>query len=176
MIAAFSITPLGVGDCALAGGGLDEGAWQRGDGAALEHAAVHRPHTALRLAAALPRWWRFRGRDREGREQLRRLLDDPRTAGADPGVRAAAQVGVAMLAAEHGDGAAELGTAQQALETYDKLSRLQKEAVVGLPADLAAAVLAVPCSPIRDGGLDCELRRKPSRRICSPAAGAKIAR
>src|SRR5439155_6788085 len=95
--------------------------------AALEHATVNRPHTALRLAAALPRWWRFRGRDREGRDQLRRLLDDPRTADADPAVRAAAQVGVAMLAAEHGDGAAELGTAQAALETYERIGDVTGE-------------------------------------------------
>jgi predicted ATPase/DNA-binding XRE family transcriptional regulator len=95
--------------------------------AALEHAGVNRPHTALRLAAALPRWWRFRGRDREGRDQLRRLLDDPRTADADPAGRAAAQVGVAMLAAEHGDGAAELATAQAALDTYVRIGDVTGE-------------------------------------------------
>ena len=52
--------------------------------AALAHSAIDDPHTALLLAANLPRWWRFRGRDAAGRQWLRRLLDDPRTADADP--------------------------------------------------------------------------------------------
>ncbi len=62
-------------------------------GAALHHAADADPPTALRLAGALTRWWRFRGRDKEGRAWLRRLLADPRNAEADPAVRAWALVG-----------------------------------------------------------------------------------
>src|SRR2546423_1450976 len=83
--------------------------------AALVWAAEHDPDTALRLAAALPRWWRFRGDDRQGRRGLRRLLDHPGTAGADPTVRAWARLGLAQLAAEHGEGAAELPELEEAL-------------------------------------------------------------
>ncbi len=53
----------------------------------LAHAATDDPLTALRLAACLTRWWRFRGRDVVGRQWLRRLLADPRTADADPLLR-----------------------------------------------------------------------------------------
>ncbi|WP_200208243.1 ATP-binding protein [Micromonospora coerulea] len=86
--------------------------------AALAHAAVDDPVTALRLAAALPRWWRFRGRDVSGRRWLRRLLADPRTAEADPVLRAWALLGVARLAAEHGAGAEELPAARAALAVF----------------------------------------------------------
>jgi predicted ATPase len=86
--------------------------------AALQHAADAEPETALRLAAALTRWWRFRGRDSEGRAWLRRLLADPRNNQADPTVRASAQLGAATLAIEHGEGLAELAAARQALETF----------------------------------------------------------
>ncbi|MEV4350867.1 helix-turn-helix domain-containing protein, partial [Actinoplanes sp. NPDC049596] len=52
-------------------------------GTALAFAAGEDPHTALRIAAALPRWWRFRGRDVTGH---RRLLSHqrPGSAGAGP--------------------------------------------------------------------------------------------
>jgi predicted ATPase/transcriptional regulator with XRE-family HTH domain len=90
-------------------------------GAALSFAAGEDPHTALRIAAALPRWWRFRGRDVPGRQWLRRLLDDPRTADADPAVRAWAKVGLAQLALEHGAGAEELGSAEAALADFERL-------------------------------------------------------
>ncbi|MFC4149199.1 ATP-binding protein [Micromonospora mangrovi] len=86
--------------------------------AALTHAAVDEPVTALRLAAALPRWWRLRGRDVSGRQWLRRLLADPRTADADPVLRAWASLGVARLAAEHGAGAQELPAARAALAAF----------------------------------------------------------
>jgi predicted ATPase/DNA-binding XRE family transcriptional regulator len=86
--------------------------------AALVWAAEHDPHTALRLASVLPRWWRFRGHDRQGREWLRVLLDHPGTADAEPTVRAWAGLGLAMLAAEHGEGAAELAEVEAALETF----------------------------------------------------------
>ncbi|MFK3982632.1 ATP-binding protein [Micromonospora sp. NPDC050397] len=86
--------------------------------AALAHAATDDPHTALRLAAGLARWWRFRGRDVAGRQWLRRLLDDPRTAQADPAVRAWARVGVAQLAAAHGAGPQELASARAALDWF----------------------------------------------------------
>jgi predicted ATPase/transcriptional regulator with XRE-family HTH domain len=86
--------------------------------AALTHAAVDDPVTALRLAAALPRWWRLRGRDVSGRQWLRRLLADPRTARAEPVLRAWALLGVARLAAEHGAGAEELPAVRSALAVF----------------------------------------------------------
>lgn len=86
--------------------------------AALAAAAADDPVAALLLASRLPRWWRFRGRDRLGRRWLGALLRDPRTAGAPPAVRAWAQVGVARLAAEHGDGLAELAGVEAALATF----------------------------------------------------------
>lgn len=87
---------------------------------ALAHSATDDPHTGLTLAAGLARWWRFRGRDVAGRQWLRRLLDDPRTADADPLVRAWAQVGVAQLAQEHGAGQEELPTARTALAEFQR--------------------------------------------------------
>nr|WP_205861221.1 helix-turn-helix domain-containing protein [Planosporangium flavigriseum] len=89
--------------------------------AALHHAADADPPTALALAGALTRWWRFRGRDAEGRAWLRRLLADPRSTGADPAVRARAQLGAATLALTHGEGLAELAGARRALETFTGL-------------------------------------------------------
>lgn len=84
-------------------------------GAALAFAASEDPRTALRLAAALPRWWRFRGRNVTGRQWLRRLLDDPRTASADPVVRAWAKIGLAQLAARPSPALwAKIGLAQPA--------------------------------------------------------------
>jgi predicted ATPase/DNA-binding XRE family transcriptional regulator len=95
--------------------------------AALAYSANDDPHTALRLAAGLPRWWRFRGRDVPGRQWLRRLLDDPRTADADPIVRAWAGVGVGQLAAEHGGGAEELPVAEAALAEFQRAGDLTGE-------------------------------------------------
>ena len=113
----------------LIGAGLSDAASRldavTGDlGAALTFAATEDPHTALRLAAALPRWWRFRGRDVSGRQWLRRLLDDPRTADADPAVRAWAGIGLAQLALEHGAGAEEIGAATAALAAFERLGRI----------------------------------------------------
>ncbi len=88
--------------------------------AALAWSAEHEPQTALRLAGALARWWRFRGHDRQGRDWLRRLLDDPRTTQAEPAVRAWAQVGVAQLAAEHGAGLDALSEAEAALAAFSR--------------------------------------------------------
>ncbi len=88
--------------------------------AALVWSAEHDPHTALRLAIVLPRWWRFRGHDRLGREWLRRLLDDPATADAEPTVRAWAEVGLAQLAGEHGERLAELPAVKAALATFQR--------------------------------------------------------
>jgi predicted ATPase/DNA-binding XRE family transcriptional regulator len=90
-------------------------------GSALAFAAGEDPHIALRLAVALPRWWRFRGRDVSGRQWLRRLLDDPRTADADPAIRAWAKVGLAQLALEHGAGADEIGAALAAVAEFERL-------------------------------------------------------
>jgi predicted ATPase/transcriptional regulator with XRE-family HTH domain len=106
--------------------------------AALNHAANDDPPTALRLAASLPRWWRFRGRDVAGRRWLRRLLDDPRTAGADPMVRAWAMVGLARLAHEHGAGAEERPAVEAALAEFRRLDDLTGELV-------ARRVLSVVC-------------------------------
>ncbi|GIJ79557.1 hypothetical protein Xph01_39890 [Micromonospora phaseoli] len=107
---------------------------------ALAYAAVDDPLTALRLAASLPRWWRLRGRDVLGRHWLLRLLADPRTADADPAVRAWASVGVAMLAAEHGAAAAEVPTARTALAEFRRLGDVpgELEARTVLGALLAA--------------------------------------
>ncbi|RZU72485.1 putative ATPase [Micromonospora kangleipakensis] len=95
--------------------------------AALAHAAVDDAVTALRLAAALPRWWRFRGRDVSGRRWLHRLLADPRTADADPVLRAWALLGVAQLAAEHGAGTEELPAARAALEVFRDVGEVTGE-------------------------------------------------
>lgn len=92
--------------------------------AALAHTTVHAPLTALSLAAALPRWWRFRGRDREGREIIRRLLDSPETAAASAAERAWAQLGASLLAGEHGEALAELPSATEALATFARLEDL----------------------------------------------------
>ncbi|MEW1584002.1 helix-turn-helix domain-containing protein [Micromonospora vinacea] len=101
----------------------------------LAHAATDDPLTALRLAACLTRWWRFRGRDVVGRQWLRRLLADPRTADADPVLRGWAALGVARLAAEHGAGAEELSTARAALDTFrqagDVTGELEARNVLG---------------------------------------------
>ncbi|MEV4712162.1 helix-turn-helix domain-containing protein [Micromonospora sp. NPDC049374] len=94
---------------------------------ALAYAAVDDPLTALRLAVSLPRWWRLRGRDVVGRQWLLRLLADPRTADADPALRAWASVGVAMLAGEHGAAAAELPTARAALAEFRRLGDVPGE-------------------------------------------------
>jgi predicted ATPase/transcriptional regulator with XRE-family HTH domain len=95
--------------------------------AALSHAANDDPHTALRLACQLPRWWRLRGRDLPGRRWLRRLLNDPRTADAEPALRAWAQVGLAQLANEHGEGEAERGAIESALVEFRRLGDLSGE-------------------------------------------------
>ncbi|MEV4498827.1 helix-turn-helix domain-containing protein [Micromonospora arborensis] len=101
----------------------------------LVHAATDDPLIALRLAACLTRWWRFRGRDVAGRRWLRRLLADPRTADADPVLRGWAALGVARLAAEHGAGAEELPTARAALDVFrqagDVTGELEARNVLG---------------------------------------------
>jgi len=86
--------------------------------AALVWAAEHDPATALCLASKLPRWWRLRGHDREGRDWLRRLLDHPGTAEARPKVRAWARLGLALLATEHGEGLIELPELEAALAAF----------------------------------------------------------
>ncbi|GGO06668.1 hypothetical protein GCM10011576_10640 [Micromonospora parathelypteridis] len=101
----------------------------------LVHAATDDPLIALRLAACLTRWWRFRGRDVAGRQWLRRLLADPRTADADPVLRGWAALGVARLAAEHGADAEELPTARAALDVFrqagDVTGELEARNVLG---------------------------------------------
>ncbi|WP_162907914.1 ATP-binding protein, partial [Allorhizocola rhizosphaerae] len=88
--------------------------------AALAYANERDPHTALYLASKLPRWWRFRGRDPQGRQWLQRLVDDPRTTDADPSVRRWAQLGVAQLATEHGAGMQELARAELVLDEFTR--------------------------------------------------------
>jgi predicted ATPase/transcriptional regulator with XRE-family HTH domain len=110
----------------LAGAGFADAAGRLdvivGDlGAALAFAAKEDPHTALRIAAGLPRWWRFRGRDVTGWQWLRRLMDDPRTADAPPQLRAWARVGLAQLALEHGAGAEEIASTETALTDFERL-------------------------------------------------------
>jgi transcriptional regulator with XRE-family HTH domain/tetratricopeptide (TPR) repeat protein len=106
--------------------------------AALEYAAADDPHAALRLAATLPRWWRLRGRDLPGRQWLRRLLDDPGTADADPAVRAWAMVGLARLALAGGVSGAEQATAEAALAEFRRLRDIGGELA-------AASVLSAVC-------------------------------
>src|SRR5262249_1277592 len=89
--------------------------------------------TALRLASALPRWWRLRGHDRQGRDWLRRLLDDPRTADADPAGRAWAQLGLAQLAVEHGEGPDELPEVQAAPATVSPYGDVSGELAARTP-------------------------------------------
>lgn len=106
--------------------------------AALTHSANDEPQTALRLASNLPRWWRIRGRDMVGCRWLRRLLDDPRTADAGAGIRAWAQVGLAQLANEHGEGAVEFAATEVALADFRRLG--------DQPGELAACnVLSALC-------------------------------
>lgn len=107
---------------------------------ALAYAAVDDPLTALRLAASLPWWWRLRGRDVPGRQWLLRLLADPRTADADPALRAWAALGVALLAGEHGAAGEEVHSARVALEAFRRLGDLpgELEARIVLGALLAA--------------------------------------
>lgn len=93
-------------------------------GAALGFAAAEDPRTALRIATALPDWWRFRGRDITGRRWLRRLVDDPRTADADPRLRAWALLGLAQLAVEHGEGVEEIASAEAALALFERLDEV----------------------------------------------------
>jgi predicted ATPase/transcriptional regulator with XRE-family HTH domain len=108
--------------------------------AALAHAANDDPPTALHLAARLPEWWRFRGRDVAGRQWLRRLLDDSRTAAADPTARAWARVGMARLAVEHGAGPEEIPAAEAALAEFLRLGDVAGE--LAARGVLAAAFLA----------------------------------
>ena len=85
---------------------------------ALRYASARDPHLAMRVATAIARWCRFRGRDREARMLLRQLLDDPRTADADSTLHAWAQVAVAMLARSTGYGYEELAATERALRTF----------------------------------------------------------
>ncbi|MEO3775814.1 helix-turn-helix domain-containing protein [Micromonospora sp. B11E3] len=94
---------------------------------ALAHAALDDPVTALRLATGLVPWWRFRGRDVVGRQWLRRLLADPRTADVDPGQRAWAALGAARLAAEHGAAGQELPAARAAWAAFHRAGDVSGE-------------------------------------------------
>jgi predicted ATPase/transcriptional regulator with XRE-family HTH domain len=109
--------------------------------AALAHAANDDPSTALHLAARLPEWWRFRGRDVAGRQWLRRLLDDPRTAAADPAARAWARIGMARLALEHAAGPDEIPAAEAALAEFQRLGEVAGE--LAAHGVLGAAFLAI---------------------------------
>ncbi|WP_091654050.1 ATP-binding protein [Micromonospora pallida] len=95
--------------------------------AALTHASGDDPHTALRLAAGLSRWLRLRGRDEAGRQWLRRLLADPRTADADPAVRASAALGLARLTTVHGVGPVDVPAVRDALAVFRRLGDVAGE-------------------------------------------------
>ncbi|MEU4566070.1 helix-turn-helix domain-containing protein [Micromonospora sp. NPDC023956] len=95
--------------------------------AALGHASGDDPHTALRMAAGLSRWLRLRGRDGAGRQWLRRLLADPRTADADPAVRASATLGLARLTAVHGVEPVDVPAARDALAVFRSLGDVAGE-------------------------------------------------
>jgi predicted ATPase/DNA-binding XRE family transcriptional regulator len=95
--------------------------------AALAHASGDDPHTALRLAAGLSRWLRLRGRDEAGRQWLRRLLADPRTADADPAVRASATLGLARLTTVHGVDPVDVPAARDALAVFRSLGDVAGE-------------------------------------------------
>jgi predicted ATPase/DNA-binding XRE family transcriptional regulator len=107
----------------LVGATLRDAAWRLDYAGSDLHAALvwsaeHDPLTALSLAAQLPRWWRLRGHDREGRDWLRRLLDHPDTRTAPAKVRAWARLGLALLAMEHGDGMDELPELEASLAQF----------------------------------------------------------
>ena len=153
----------------LTGTGLSEAATRLDDvagdlGFALAFAAGEDPHTALRLASALPRWWRFRGRDVTGRHWLRRLLDDPRTADADPASRAWARIGLAQLAREHGDGSEEIGSAAEALAAFERLDDAAGQLTA--QAQLAALWMSV-------GGYDRARRARRGRARPWPGAAGR---
>ncbi|MFE0593801.1 ATP-binding protein [Micromonospora echinospora] len=95
--------------------------------AALTHASGDDPHTALRLAAGLSRWLRLRGRDGAGRQWLRRLLSDPRTADAEPAVRASAALALARLTAVHGVDPVDVPAARDALAVFRRLGDVAGE-------------------------------------------------
>ncbi|SCL15926.1 ATP-binding protein [Micromonospora inyonensis] len=95
--------------------------------AALTHASGDDPHTALRLAAALSRWLRLRGRDGAGRQWLRRLLADPRTADAGPAVRASAALGLARLTAVYDVDPVDVLAARDALAVFRRLGDVAGE-------------------------------------------------
>lgn len=80
---------------------------------ALEWALIHDPSRALRLAA--PRWlfWAVRGSLTEGRDWLDRALRAG--AGAGPGERAKALLGLSILTMRQGDFARAFGVAEEAL-------------------------------------------------------------
>ncbi|MFG1675292.1 ATP-binding protein [Micromonospora sp. NPDC049282] len=118
--------------------------------AALAYAAEDAPAIALLLAAALPRWWRLRGRDVSGRRWLGRLLADPRTAGAPPVLRAWALLGSVRLAAEHGAGPEELPAARAALAVF--------AAAGDVTGELSAR--SVLCAVLRGLGAHAEAREQ----------------
>lgn len=95
--------------------------------AAIAHAAGDDPHTALGLAANLSRWLRLRGRDVAGRQWLRRLLDDPRTADVEPAVRAAASLGLARLSLVSAGDPVEIPPARHALAVFQRLGDVAGE-------------------------------------------------
>lgn len=95
--------------------------------AAFSYAREVEPAIALRLAGALPRWWRFRGRDRETRGMVAELLADRRLLDAPPTRLGWAYLGLAQLAAEHGEGADEMPAAHRALELFQAAGSVSGE-------------------------------------------------
>ncbi|GAA2702443.1 tetratricopeptide repeat protein [Micromonospora olivasterospora] len=160
--------------------------------AALAHAAVDDPVTALRLATGLVRWWRYRGRDVVGRQWLGRLLADPRTADVEPVLRAWAALGAARLAVEHGAAEQELPAARAAWAAFHRAGDVggEVEARTVLCALLAATgahdeareqasgvlALATRHGRVRDMAVaQRELARHELRRGDLPAARRRLA-
>jgi tetratricopeptide (TPR) repeat protein len=81
--------------------------------AALGWALVRRGADALRLAADLAPFWRWRGHRSEGRRWLAAALE---AAPNDAGARGRALVGAAILAYDQGDGGAAVALASEAAE------------------------------------------------------------
>ncbi|MEV6342103.1 helix-turn-helix domain-containing protein [Actinoplanes sp. NPDC051851] len=135
-------------------------------GAALSWAVGEEPHTALRLAAALPRWWRLRGREVVGEQWLRRLLADPRTADADPVIRAWARAGLARLSGDR-------GVAFVALSEFEQLGSVDGRLV-------AHGLLAGPgggtAEARRHGEAALALARETGRRREAAIAERRLAR
>ncbi len=120
--------------------------------AALDWYTRHEPADALRLAAAMSRFWGVRGHFTEGRQRLRALLD------ANPGataVRVRALNGAASLAIDQGDyeGAGDLLTESIRLSRELGYRRGEAMALVYLGRSLIAGARPAEAEPHVDRAL-----------------------